>query len=135
MKILEHCFRLQLNVVSVQQFSETMMILSASDTTLFLFYSYQVIDCTYFHVTKFNWNFSEIYFFAITFFQLGGIHSRQMPTNIDGTFDIDAIDSYIRPRTDPHQPFTALIGVENTHNNCGGKVLPLKFLKKVDLMN
>ena len=49
----------------------------------------------------------------------------------DGTFDMDAFDSFIRPRDDPHRPWTALVAVENTHNNCGGKVLPLSFLQKV----
>ena len=54
-----------------------------------------------------------------------------MPTFPDGTFDVDGIDAYVRPRDDPHQPFTALICVESSHNNCGGKVLPLDFLAQV----
>ena len=65
--------------------------------------------------------------------QLGGVFARTMPTLLDGTMDVDKIDEYIRPRDDPHQPWTALVCVENSHNNRGGKVLPLHYLAQVSL--
>lgn len=37
----------------------------------------------------------------------------------------------IRKNPDIHEPYTKLIVVENTHNMCGGKVLPLDWLEKV----
>ena len=49
----------------------------------------------------------------------------------DGTFDLTDIESNIRPENDSHQPVTGLICVEDTHNVCGGVVLPLDFLTKV----
>jgi len=64
-------------------------------------------------------------------FQLGGVHPRTMFNLPDGTFDLDHIESNIRPENDSHQPVTGLICVEDTHNVCGGVVLPLDFLTKV----
>ena len=63
--------------------------------------------------------------------QFSGLHARSIPNLADGTFNLDKFDEYIRPRDDPHQPFTGLVVVENTHNYCGGKVLPLDFLARV----
>lgn len=62
---------------------------------------------------------------------IGGVHTRTMPTLRDGTFNIDALHEYIRPKDDPHQPWTAVIGVENSHNTLGGKVLPMDFLARL----
>lgn len=39
----------------------------------------------------------------------------------DGTFDLQEVESKIRG-SDIHEPVTAMIAVENTHNACGGKV-------------
>lgn len=62
--------------------------------------------------------------------QFGGIHSSQIPNNKDGTFDIEGIIERIRS-DDVHYPKTKLVCVENTHNRCGGRVLPLKWLDEV----
>lgn len=53
---------------------------------------------------------------------LGGIHSRQLPNQDDGTISMEDIQAAIRPN-DIHQPPTRLIGLENTHNRCGGVAL------------
>ncbi|XP_013791652.1 probable low-specificity L-threonine aldolase 2 [Limulus polyphemus] len=63
--------------------------------------------------------------------QLAGVHTRTLRTYPDGTFDIEELVRKIRPTDDIHQPTTALICLENTHNRCGGAVLPVKFVKKV----
>jgi threonine aldolase len=53
-----------------------------------------------------------------------------VPNLPDGTFDLDIMQNHIRTR-DLHEPRTALICVENTHNKCGGKVVPLAWLDEV----
>jgi len=50
---------------------------------------------------------------------LGGIHSRQLSEQPDGSLALDDLASAIRP-DDIHQPPTRLISIENTHNRCGG---------------
>ena len=32
---------------------------------------------------------------------------------------------------DPHEAWTALMCIENTHNKCGGKVLPVQWIREV----
>jgi len=59
--------------------------------------------------------------------QFGGISMRTVPNLSDGTMDLDNIRNSIRD-DDFHEPITKLICIENTHNACGGKVLPLEFL-------
>lgn len=53
---------------------------------------------------------------------LGGVHSRQLPNQADGTILLEDIQAAIRPN-DVHQPPTRLIALENTHNRCGGVAL------------
>ena len=35
---------------------------------------------------------------------------------------------------DPHEAWTALMCIENTHNKCGGKVLPLEWIREVQFI-
>eukprot|EP01006_Ploeotia_vitrea_P043315 TRINITY_DN66718_c2_g5_i1.p1 TRINITY_DN66718_c2_g5~~TRINITY_DN66718_c2_g5_i1.p1 ORF type:complete len:375 (-),score=20.40 TRINITY_DN66718_c2_g5_i1:131-1168(-) len=60
---------------------------------------------------------------------VGSIHSRQVPNNEDGTLDLDLVRSLVRTG-DIHQPWSKLLILENTHNFCGGRVLPIDYLKK-----
>jgi threonine aldolase len=64
--------------------------------------------------------------------QFGGISLRTVPNLSNGTMDIETIVQSIRD-TDIHEPITKLICIENTHNVCGGRILPLKFIE--DLHN
>lgn len=59
--------------------------------------------------------------------QYGGVSTRTVPNLPDGTVDIQNIQNAIRDN-DIHEPITNLICIENTHNACGGKVLPIQFL-------
>lgn len=59
---------------------------------------------------------------------LGGIHSRQLPNQPDGTLDLEEVRAAIRP-DDPHQPVTRLIALENTHNRCGGVALSVEYTR------
>lgn len=61
---------------------------------------------------------------------LGGVHSRPVPNQADGTLDPDLIEASIRP-DDVHFPRTRLIALENTHNRCGGFPLSVDYMKKV----
>ena len=59
------------------------------------------------------------------------MHPRTLINDANGTFDLEQMKKYIRSRNDAHYPWTKLVCIENTHNFCGGKVVPLKFLAKV----
>lgn len=61
---------------------------------------------------------------------LGGVQSRQIPNNADGTLELEAIRSAIRP-DDEHQPITRLVTLENTHNRCGGVALSIDYTRAV----
>ena len=53
---------------------------------------------------------------------LGRIHSRTVPTQLDGTLLLEDIERRIRTaKDDVHFPRTKLICLENTHNRMGGK--------------
>lgn len=50
---------------------------------------------------------------------LGGVHSRQVGEQPDGSLALADLAPLIRD-DDEHLPVTRLIGIENTHNRCGG---------------
>ena len=60
--------------------------------------------------------------------QFGGVSPRTVKNNNDGTFSLDEVRLAVRP-DDVHEPITRLICIENTHNSCGGRILPLSFLQ------
>ena len=60
----------------------------------------------------------------------GGIHSRQLKNNDDGTIDLDEIELSIREEN-VHFPPTTLISLENTHNRCFGAALTPSYMSKV----
>ena len=62
--------------------------------------------------------------------QFGGVNLRTVRTLPDGSLDLDELESSIRFSA-PHQSVTELICLENTHNRCGGRVVPLEFIRKV----
>ncbi|XP_004922009.1 uncharacterized protein LOC101736784 isoform X1 [Bombyx mori] len=61
---------------------------------------------------------------------LAGVMLSTVANKPDGTFDLQELEDRIRG-SNIHEPVTAMVAVENTHNYCGGKVLPLKFLDDV----
>ncbi|XP_048466634.1 threonine aldolase 1 isoform X1 [Rhincodon typus] len=64
--------------------------------------------------------------------QIAGIHSRVVRNLPDGTFDLNEVESKIQQHfPDSHYPRTRVICLENTHNEAGGRVLPLSFLQEV----
>ena len=62
--------------------------------------------------------------------QFGGLSYRTVPNAEDGTMEIEDVRSAIR-EDDIHEPVSKLICIENTHNVCGGKVLPIDFMKEL----
>ena len=60
----------------------------------------------------------------------GGIHSRQLKNQMDGTINIDDIQTAIR-MDNVHFPKTAAITLENTHNLCNGTPLFPEYIHKV----
>lgn len=61
---------------------------------------------------------------------LGGVHSYVLPNQPDGTLRMEDIRAAVRP-DDVHAPITRLITLENTHNRCGGVVLPVAYMEEV----
>ncbi|GIV08753.1 MAG: threonine aldolase [Fimbriimonadales bacterium] len=53
---------------------------------------------------------------------IAGVQVATYPI-VDGTFHIEDIDARIRT-ADDHTPGTRLLCIENTHNRCGGTILP-----------
>ncbi len=61
---------------------------------------------------------------------VGGVHPHLLPNQPDGTIDLDRIAKAIRSDNE-HNPATRLIALENTHNRCGGSVLPPDYVDAV----
>jgi threonine aldolase len=59
---------------------------------------------------------------------LGGVQIRQVVTEA-GIMAPDLLDPAVRPLDDVHQPLTAAVCLENTHNRHGGVVWPLEALR------
>lgn len=65
--------------------------------------------------------------------QLAGVASRIINNKRDGTMNIDALESSLRA-DNIHFPVTELICLENTHNFCGGRILPDGYTEAVSWM-
>jgi threonine aldolase len=50
--------------------------------------------------------------------------------NPDGTLPLDAVEDAIRD-ADEHHPVSRLIGIENTHNKCGGQPISVEYMQAV----
>lgn len=61
---------------------------------------------------------------------LGGVHSRQVPNQPDGSLALDDIRQAIRSG-DAHEPVSRLVALENTHNRCGGAALTVEYTQRV----
>ena len=49
----------------------------------------------------------------------------------DGTLDLEKMEEYVHTDADVHWAPTRLVCLENTHNHCGGLVLPLEHVRAV----
>jgi len=62
--------------------------------------------------------------------QLAGVLPRCLSNNQDGTISLGSIEKSIR-QNNIHFPVTELVALEDTHNFCGGRVLPRGYLEAV----
>jgi threonine aldolase len=62
---------------------------------------------------------------------LMGVHSRTLKNREDGTLALEDIRAAIRTVSDDHFPVTKVVALENTQNKCGGKVLPVDYVREV----
>lgn len=60
-----------------------------------------------------------------------GVSMHTIPNQPDGTFMLTDLAAAVRA-DDPHYPRTRLVVIENTHNTCGGRVLPTEFVSQVE---
>lgn len=60
-----------------------------------------------------------------------GVSLNIIPNQADGTIKLEDMRNAIR-EDDQHYPRTKLIALENTHNTCGGRVLPLPYIRQVE---
>jgi threonine aldolase len=61
---------------------------------------------------------------------LGGVHPHTIRNQPDGALDPAEIRAAIRGDNE-HYPVTKLICLENTHNFCGGRVLPVAYMDAI----
>ncbi|XP_026686887.1 uncharacterized protein R102.4-like isoform X1 [Diaphorina citri] len=63
--------------------------------------------------------------------QIGRVLMRGVTNQKDGTFDLDEMEAKFSTADNIHCASTSLVCVENTHNYCGGTVLPMQWLREV----
>ncbi|TMW55906.1 hypothetical protein Poli38472_008554 [Pythium oligandrum] len=59
-----------------------------------------------------------------------GVSFRTVPNQTDGTLRLEDLKDAIRG-DDPHYPRSRLVALENTQNNCGGRVLSVEYTNQV----
>lgn len=62
--------------------------------------------------------------------QIAGVSPHVLPNQLDGTIDLNLIERGIRANN-IHFPVTELISIENTHNYCGGRIIPSTYLESL----
>ena len=62
---------------------------------------------------------------------IGGVHTRPVHVQPDGTLALAEIEGAIRDPDNVHYPRTSLIGLENTQGGIGGVVLPVDYVRQV----
>jgi threonine aldolase len=61
---------------------------------------------------------------------VGSLVYHTLPTSPDGTLPLESIRAAARDPNNPHYAIPGLLCLENTHNRCGGAVLPLSYLNQ-----
>ena len=62
--------------------------------------------------------------------QIAGVSPRSLKNQPDGTIDQNLIEKAVR-ENNIHFPVTKVIALEDTHNFCGGRILPRGYLENV----
>ncbi|MEO8570463.1 MAG: GntG family PLP-dependent aldolase [Chloroflexota bacterium] len=63
-----------------------------------------------------------------------GTSIRSLEDRPDGTMDLDEIDAAFRDPSDPHEPITGLITIENTHAHSMGQPLTVDYTERVGVI-
>lgn len=63
--------------------------------------------------------------------QIGGIYTRQIKTLEDGTYDLDELETMLPSLDDRCVGNVKMVATENSHNWCGGRIVPLEFFTKL----
>lgn len=66
--------------------------------------------------------------------QIGGIYTRQIQTLDDGTYDLKVLESMMPDHSDRCCGRVKMVAIENSHNWCGGRILPMDFLEKLGIL-
>uniref|UniRef100_A0A8C7BA75 Aromatic amino acid beta-eliminating lyase/threonine aldolase domain-containing protein n=2 Tax=Neovison vison TaxID=452646 RepID=A0A8C7BA75_NEOVI len=67
--------------------------------------------------------------------QIAGVHSHPLPDLPRGTLDLAELERMVtRGLGSPYHPVCELICLENTHSSSGGRVLPIDYLRQVQLL-
>ncbi|XP_045842587.1 probable low-specificity L-threonine aldolase 1 [Meles meles] len=67
--------------------------------------------------------------------QIAGVHSHPLPDLPHGTLDLAELERMVtRGLGSPYHPVCELICLENTHSSSGGRVLPIDYLRQVQLL-
>ncbi len=62
---------------------------------------------------------------------LGGIVLTQVRNHEGGVIDLEELAAELNPPDDPHYAMPAMVGLENTHNRCGGAAVSLSHSEQV----
>ena len=66
--------------------------------------------------------------------QIGGIYTRQIQTLDDGTYDLKVLESMMPDHSDRCCGRVKMVAIENSHNWCGVRILPMDFLEKLGIL-
>ncbi|VCX31085.1 unnamed protein product [Gulo gulo] len=67
--------------------------------------------------------------------QIAGVHSHPLPDLPRGTLDLAELERMVtRGLGSPYHPVCELICLENTHSSSGGRILPIDYLRQVQLL-
>jgi threonine aldolase len=61
---------------------------------------------------------------------LGSLIYHTLPTTPDGTLPLDRVTEALSATDDSHKAPAGVLCLENTHNRCGGTVLPLRYMEE-----
>ncbi|KAH9098802.1 hypothetical protein Ae201684P_018012 [Aphanomyces euteiches] len=62
-----------------------------------------------------------------------GVSMHTVPNQADGSLLLEDIEAAIR-EDDPHFPRSQLVVIENTHNTCGGRVVPTETVQSISAL-
>ena len=65
------------------------------------------------------------------FATLGSVHPHTLPNEKNGTICLETIKSEVPSYIDEHVAKVTGVSLENSHNQCGGRVLPPDYVTKL----